>query len=105
MVHRDSTEEIVKSLHNEKVFLTIDADVFDPSILRAVGTPEPGGLGWYQTLDIIRAVAQHKSIVGFDFVELCPSQADKASDFIAAKCIYKVIGYIGTSQGMNSQNL
>ena len=76
------------------VYLTVDLDGFDPSILPATGTPEPGGLNWYQVTSLIRAVATHKKIVGMDFVELLPQPGDHASDFLAAKLVYKTLGYI-----------
>lgn len=76
------------------VYLTIDLDGFDPSIVPATGTPEPGGLDWHQVTSLIRAVAEHKKIVGMDIVELLPQPGDHASDFLAAKLIYKCLGYI-----------
>jgi agmatinase len=76
------------------VYLTVDLDGFDPSIIPATGTPEPGGLNWYQVTSLIRAVATHKKIVGMDFVELLPQPGDHASDFLAAKLVYKTLGYI-----------
>jgi agmatinase len=76
------------------VYLTIDLDGFDPSIIPATGTPEPGGLDWHQVTSLIRAVAQHKKIVGMDVVELLPQPGEHASDFLAAKLIYKCLGYI-----------
>ncbi len=85
-------EEIVDALSDE-VYITIDMDVFDPSEVPAVGTPEPGGLGWYEILDILREVTFHKKVVGFDVVELCPIPGNPASDFLTAKLIYKLIGY------------
>lgn len=77
----------------ENVYITIDLDVFDPGIMPSVGTPEPGGLGWYQTLKLLKIVSENKNIVGFDILELCPSQ-NKAPDFLAAKLIYKLLSYI-----------
>jgi len=77
-----------------EVYLTIDLDGFDPSIVPATGTPEPGGLDWYQAISLIRAVAEHKKIVGMDVVELLPQPGDHASDFLAAKLVYKCLGYI-----------
>lgn len=77
---------------SEKVYITIDLDVFDPAIMPSTGTPEPGGLGWYQILELLKCVAKNKEIVGFDVVELCPS-ANKAPDFLAAKLIYKLLSY------------
>jgi len=76
------------------VYLTVDLDGFDPSIIPATGTPEPGGLDWHQVTSLIRAVAQHKKIVGMDVVELLPQPGQHASDFLAAKLIYKSLGYI-----------
>ncbi len=78
----------------EKVYITIDLDCFDPSIVPSTGTPEPGGLGWYQVLGFLKKVSREKEIVGFDVVELCPNPAAKASDFLAAKLIYKLLSYI-----------
>jgi agmatinase len=77
-----------------RVYLTVDLDGFDPSIVPATGTPEPGGLDWHQVTSLIRAVADHKKIVGMDVVELLPQPGDHASDFLAAKLIYKTLGYI-----------
>ncbi len=77
-----------------RVYLTIDLDGFDPSIVPATGTPEPGGLDWYQVTSLIRAVADHKKIVGMDVVELLPQPGHHASDFLAAKLVYKCLGYI-----------
>ena len=77
----------------ENVFITIDLDVFDPSILPSTGTPEPGGLFWYETLDFLKQVFKEKNVVGFDIVELCPNAADKSSDFLAAKLYYKLLSY------------
>jgi agmatinase len=76
------------------VYLTIDLDGFDPSIVPATGTPEPGGLDWHQVTSLVRAVADHKKIVGMDVVELLPQPGDHASDFLAAKLVYKCLGYI-----------
>jgi agmatinase len=78
----------------DKVYITIDLDVFDPSIMPAVGTPEPGGLSWYLVLDMLKSIAQSKDIIGFDVVELAPIEGNIASDFLAAKLIYRILGYI-----------
>ncbi|MBW2960986.1 agmatinase [Mesonia aestuariivivens] len=75
------------------VFLTIDLDAFDPSILPSTGTPEPGGLFWYETLDFLRMIFKKKNVVGFDIVELCPNPSEKSSDFLAAKLYYKMLSY------------
>lgn len=76
------------------VYVSIDLDVFDLSIMPSTGTPQPGGLGWYEVLALLKAVAQSKNVVGFDVVELCPNPANKAPDMLAAKLIYKFLGYI-----------
>lgn len=86
-------EEIVGRL-SETVYVSIDLDVFDPSLMPSVGSPEPGGLGWYDTLELLRLVAERRRIIGFDVVELCPIQGLIAPDFLAAKLVYKMIGYI-----------
>ncbi len=75
------------------VFITIDLDAFDPSILPATGTPEPVGLLWYETLDFLKMIFKTKNVVGFDIVELCPNENHKASDFLAAKLYYKMLSY------------
>lgn len=77
--------------HN--VFITIDLDAFDPSILPSTGTPEPGGLLWYETLDFLKLIFKKKNVVGFDIVELCPNETEKSSDFLAAKLYYKMLSY------------
>jgi len=82
----------------DNVYITIDLDGFDPSILPATGTPEPGGLLWYETLDFLKEIFQSKNVVGFDIVELCPDPALFASDFLAAKLYYKMLSYKFQSQ-------
>jgi agmatinase len=77
----------------KNVYLTIDLDVFDPAILPSTGTPEPGGLGWYQVLTFLKLLMKQKNVVGFDIVELCPNPKNKASDFLAAKLVYKLLSY------------
>ena len=76
------------------VYLTIDLDAFDPSVIPAVGTPEPGGMGWYETLRFLRRVAAQCRIVAMDVVELCPIEGQVASDFAAAKLAYRLMGYV-----------
>jgi len=76
-----------------QVYVTIDLDVFDPSIMPSTGTPEPGGLLWYEVLALLRAVCDMKNVVGFDVVELCPDSRNRAPDFMAAKLIYKLLSY------------
>ena len=80
------------------LYITIDMDVFDPSLVPGVGTPEPGGVDWYPVLDIVRTLTEVGTVVGFDVVELCPIPHQPASDFVAARLIYKLIGYITRSE-------
>lgn len=89
----DSIQPIIASLSSD-VYITIDLDVLDPSIMSAVGTPEPGGIGWYELLGLLREVAQSRHVVGFDLVELCPGEGPLSCAFLAAKLAYKLIGYI-----------
>jgi agmatinase len=80
-------------LMTENVFLTIDLDAFDPSVMPSTGTPEPGGLFWYETLDFLSKIFKEKNVVGFDIVELCPNKHNKSPDFLAAKLYYKMLSY------------
>jgi agmatinase len=91
-----NTDWVAKIIENlpQKIYITIDLDVFDPSIMPAVGTPEPGGLGWYEVLNLLRTVCRKRQIVGCDIVELCPQPMNPGPDFLAAKLCYKLLGYI-----------
>lgn len=75
------------------VYITLDLDVFDPAIMPSTGTPEPGGLLWYEMLDFLKLVFSNHNIVGFDIVELAPNPENKAPDFLAAKLYYKMLSY------------
>lgn len=75
----------------EDVYLTIDLDAFDPSIVPATGTPEPGGMDWYEVNELVRRLVRRRRLVGFDVVELLPQPGDHASDFLAAKLVYRVL--------------
>jgi len=93
-----SIDKIVDSL-SEDVYVTIDVDVFDPSIMPAVGTPEPDGMSWRQVLHIVESVALHKHVVGFDLMEFCPREGPSACAFLLAKLAYKLIGYTVPQEG------
>lgn len=80
-------------LLSENVYITIDLDVFDPSIMPSTGTPEPGGPDYRELMHFLREVIRERNVVGFDVVELCPSEANKAPDFMAAKIIYQLLSY------------
>jgi len=81
------------SLMTDNVYLTIDLDAFDPSIMPATGTPEPGGLDWNSTLRFLRKVFEQKNVIGFDIVELAPMKDNKAPTFLVAKLYYKLLSY------------
>jgi agmatinase len=76
------------------VYLTVNVDGFDSSIVSSTGAPEPGGLDWHEVTSLIRAVADHKKIVAMDVAELSPRPRDHASDFLVAKLVYKTLGYV-----------
>lgn len=90
--NNDWIKKVVSRL-SDNVYITIDLDVFDPSIMPSTGTPEPGGLLWYDVLSLLKMVTEKKNVVGFDIVELCPDKNNKAPDFMAAKLIYKLLSY------------
>lgn len=88
----DWMEKVVDQL-SDNVYLTLDLDVFDSSIMPSTGTPEPGGLDWNQVTQLLKLVIKKKNLVGFDVVELCPNPTNIAPDFLAAKLIYKILSY------------
>ncbi|MDO6516390.1 agmatinase [Zobellia uliginosa] len=93
MVHDEYwTDKVIEAM-TDNVLITFDLDAFDPSIMPSTGTPEPGGLFWYETLEFLKQVFKEKNVVGFDIVELCPNPTDKSSDFLAAKLYYKMLSY------------
>lgn len=89
-------QEVVDRL-TDTVYVSIDLDVLDPSIMSAVGTPEPGGMSWRGVTTLLRYVAERKRIVGFDIVELSPDEGPEACAFTAAKLAYKLIGYAASA--------
>ncbi len=78
---------------SEHVYVSIDLDVFDPALMAAVGTPEPGGPGWEAVLGLLRQVCRERKVVGFDVVELCPWAGPPSCAYVAAKLAYKLMGY------------
>jgi agmatinase len=78
----------------DNVYLTIDIDGLDPSLVPTTGTPEPGGLGWYEVLTLLRKLAQKRRVVGMDLVEFSPVEGQEAPAFLCAKLIYKTLAYI-----------
>lgn len=87
-LYKKALEKISKN-----VYLTIDLDVLDPSLMPSTGTPEPGGPSYQELMLFLRDVIRNRNLVGFDVVELCPSELDKAPDFVAAKMIYQLLSY------------
>ncbi|SKB42422.1 agmatinase [Maribacter arcticus] len=96
------TDKVIEAM-TENVFITLDLDAFDPSIMPSTGTPEPGGLLWYETLEFLKQVFEDKNVVGFDIVELCPNKNDKSSDFLAAKLYYKMLSYKFAGQDIDQE--
>ena len=89
---RPLIQDIVDCLGPD-VYISIDLDVLDPSEMSAVGTPEPGGMGWYQVISLLRAVAESRRVVGFDVTELAPGEGPAACSYTAAKLVYKLVAY------------
>ena len=93
---RESSDIIPRMLHGltRDVYITIDLDVLDPSLMPSTGTPEPGGLDWYTLLGLIEGVVRKKNVVGIDVTELSPNPANRAPDFVAAKLVYRVLSMV-----------
>ena len=101
-IHKDPEwiAKVIDSIKTKKVYITIDIDVFDPSIMPSTGTPEPGGLDWYQVTQVLREIMKRKETIGLDIVELAPEEGRHAPDFMTAKLLYKCIGYWKEGQGL-----
>ncbi|MDY6844872.1 MAG: agmatinase [Thermodesulfobacteriota bacterium] len=95
---KDWIENITPEL-KEKVYISIDLDCLDPSIMPSVGTPEPGGMSWEYLTAMLRYICENREIIGFDVVELSPINGIVAPNFLAAKLVYKLIGYISKGMG------
>lgn len=91
-------DRIVESLSDD-VYITIDVDVLDPSVMSAVGTPEPDGMSWKQVLDTVRSVALKRRVVAFDLMEFCPQEGPNSCAYLLAKLAYKLIGYCLLREG------
>jgi len=85
--------KVLNALGTERVYLSVDLDGLDPSVVPAVGTPDPGGLSWYETLALVRALFARGGVAGADVVELCPSPGSALSDYAAARLAYKIAGH------------
>jgi agmatinase len=97
---RQNTNWIDEALEKlgDNVYITIDADGFDPSVIPAVGTAEPNGLFWNESVELFRRAIQEKNVVGFDIVECAPMEGTILSEYTLAKLAYKLMGYITTKQ-------
>ncbi len=85
-------QKVVNEL-NKNVYITFDVDGFDPSVISATGTPEPGGLFWDETMNLLKQIGKNKNIIGFDVVELAPDKFHNSSNFTTAKLVYKILNY------------
>lgn len=104
MANDDYWMDSALDLMTDNVYITVDLDALDPSIMPSTGTPEPGGLLWYETLKFLKKVFEEKNVVGYDIVELCPNKVDKSSDFAAAKLYYKMLSYKFAEQEVDNEN-
>ncbi|MGA7934375.1 MAG: agmatinase [Kovacikia sp.] len=95
----DWIERALASIKTPKVFITIDLDGIDPTLIPAVGTPEPGGLNWYSLLTFLQRIFMAHQVIGCDVMELAPIADSVVSEFTAAKLVYKLIGYQAIAQG------
>ena len=95
----DWRSELIARIRGKRVFLTIDVDGLDPSLVPATGTPEPDGLTWRETLAILRTVTAHAEVVALDCVELAPTAGLHMADFAVAKLLYKTISYVMNARG------
>lgn len=89
----DWTNKILETLKPD-VYVSIDLDVLDPSIMSAVGNPEPGGMDWLELISLLRTISKTRNIVGFDIVELSPGEGPESCTYLAAKLVYKMISYV-----------
>lgn len=104
--YRDADDIAANNVHSielpddfpKNVFFTLDIDGMDPSIFPSTGTPVPGGLGWYQTLNLFESVAQQRNIIGFDLMEFAPIKGFHAYEFAAAQLLYKMMGIVERNQ-------
>jgi len=102
VLYQDADELVANNIQSlllpedfpEKVFFTLDIDGMDPSVFPSTGTPVPGGLGWYQTLNLFESVAKQREIIGFDIMEFAPIKGFHAYDFAAALLTYKMMGIV-----------
>jgi agmatinase len=92
-------EQAIAAIPTQRVFITIDVDGIDPTLMPGVGTPEPGGLNWYELTTFVRKVFETHEVIGCDVMELAPVVDSVVSQFTAAKLVYKLIGYQAMVRG------
>ena len=95
----DWMDRALASIQTPKVFITVDLDGIDPTLIPGVGTPEPGGLNWYSLLTFLQRIFATHQVIGCDVMELAPIADSVVSEFTAAKLVYKLIGYQAIAQG------
>ena len=100
----DWWDQAVDSL-TENVYLTIDIDGLDPSLVSATGTPEPGGLGWYETIGLVRTLARKRNVIGMDLTEYSYVEGQSASAFLCAKLIYKTLAFVFEKETTRVRNV
>lgn len=88
-------DRALEALDSENVYISFDVDFFDPAFVPSTGTPEPGGGTWEQAMSLLRRVFAEKNVIAADVVELAPVAGLVAPDFLVAKLVYKMIGYLG----------
>lgn len=98
LVTKGVTEIALPEDFPSRIYITLDVDGLDPAIMPATGTPVPGGLGWYQTLSLLRSALRGRSLIGFDLVEFAPIAGYQAWDFTAAALVYKLMALSGIEQ-------
>lgn len=96
---KDWIETAIAQIPTANVFITIDLDGFDPALIPGIGTPQPGGLSWSEGTRFLRQLFTHKNVIGCDVMELAPLTESVVSEFVAAKLVYKLIGYHGLATG------
>ena len=104
MIRQDieqATRKILEKIESEKIYITIDVDCLDPSVMPATGTPEPGGLAWFELLHLLKESIKHHKVVGFDVVELSPAPGLHFPEFTCARLVYKIMGYIKAFEGIS----
>ena len=91
LAHADAAPPRLPSDFPDRIYLTFDVDAFDPAVMPGTGTPEPGGLFWYDALRLIDAALANRRLIGFDVVELAPMPGNQVSEFTAAKLVYRLM--------------